>query len=47
LVLSLAAVGVGVKNLIMQAHASALTLQTNVLLAGAIGVWLLAFLLIQ
>ena len=47
LVLGLAAVGVGVKNTIMQAHESALTFQTSILLSGAIGIWILSFLLIQ
>ena len=33
--------------MILQAHESSLTFQTNILLTGAIGVWLLSFLLIQ
>ena len=47
LVLALAAIGAGVKNMILEAHESALSFQTNILLTGAIGIWLLSFLLIQ
>jgi len=47
LVLALAAIGAGVKNMILEAHESALFFQTNILLTGAIGIWLLSFLLIQ
>jgi len=47
LVLALAALGAGVKNMILEAHESALSFQTNILLTGAIGIWLLSFLLIQ
>jgi low temperature requirement protein LtrA len=47
LVLALAAIGAGVKNIILEAHESALSFQTNILLTGAIGIWLLSFLLIQ
>jgi len=46
-VLALAALGAGVKNMILEAHESALSFQTNILLTGAIGIWLLSFLLIQ
>jgi low temperature requirement protein LtrA len=47
LVLALAAVGAGVRDVIMQAHESSLTPETKILLSAAIGIWIISFFLIQ
>ncbi len=47
LVISLAAIGAGVRNLIIHAHAATASAELKMLLAGSSIIWLLSFLLIQ